>query len=105
MLLLLLLLLLLLIWCLAMAAAAEEAAGAPAFGQPHRTDFPVPELYKMTTDFWDAFMYPENCLQAKSINSTLLAEDVQGRIDITRTFVGRELNTEYVRRIGRENMS
>lgn len=34
--------------------------------------------------------------QAKSINSTLLAEDVQGRIDITRTFDGRELNTEYL---------
>ncbi|KAH8792219.1 hypothetical protein F5882DRAFT_427384 [Hyaloscypha sp. PMI_1271] len=33
---------------------------------------------------------------SKSINSTLLAEDVQGRIDITRTFDGRELNTEYL---------
>lgn len=34
--------------------------------------------------------------QAKSINSTILAEDVLGRIDITRTFEGRELNTEYL---------
>ncbi len=34
--------------------------------------------------------------QAKSINSTIFAEDVQGRVDITRTFLGRELNTEYL---------
>jgi hypothetical protein len=27
---------------------------------------------------------------------SLLAEDLQGRIDITRTFDGRELNTEYL---------
>ena len=34
--------------------------------------------------------------QAKEINSTLLADDVEGRIDITSTFYGRELNTEYL---------
>lgn len=28
--------------------------------------------------------------------SGLLAEDVQGRVDITRTFDGRELNTAYL---------
>ncbi|TVY83101.1 hypothetical protein LSUE1_G005917, partial [Lachnellula suecica] len=42
------------------------------------------------------FIYPANVEQAKSINSTLLAEDAQGRVDITRTFDGRELNTEYL---------
>ncbi|KAL9076298.1 MAG: hypothetical protein Q9161_001014 [Pseudevernia consocians] len=31
-----------------------------------------------------------------SINSTLLAEDVQGRVDTTRIFDGREINTEYL---------
>ena len=31
-----------------------------------------------------------------SINSTLLAEDVQGRVDTTRNFDGREINTEYL---------
>ena len=31
-----------------------------------------------------------------SFKSSLLAEDVQGRVDITRTFDGRELNTEYL---------
>ncbi|KAG9233584.1 hypothetical protein BJ875DRAFT_378307, partial [Amylocarpus encephaloides] len=35
----------------------------------------------------------------KSINSTLLAEDVQGRIDVTSTFKGRELNIEYLFRL------
>ena len=34
--------------------------------------------------------------QAKSVNSSLLAPDVQGRVDITRTFTGQELNTEYL---------
>ena len=34
--------------------------------------------------------------QARAINSSLLADDVQGRVDVTRTFNGRELNTEYL---------
>jgi hypothetical protein len=35
-------------------------------------------------------------VQAKSVNSTFFSPDVQGRVDATRTFNGRELNTEYV---------
>jgi hypothetical protein len=54
------------------------------------------ELYNLQVNFFDNFIYPADITQAKSINSTLLAEDVQGRIDITRTFDGRELNTEYL---------
>lgn len=45
-----------------------------------------PELRSTETDL----------TQAKSVNSTLLAEDCRGRVDVTRTFVGRELNTEYL---------
>jgi hypothetical protein len=41
-------------------------------------------------------MYPNNINQAKSINSTLFAENIIGRVDISRDFIGRELNTEYV---------
>ena len=38
-----------------------------------------------------------NCsVQTRSINSTLLAEDVVGRVDITGAWEGRELNTEYL---------
>lgn len=61
--------------------------------QPHYT---FDELYNLQVKFFDNFIYPADITQAKSINSTLLAEDVQGRIDITRTFDGRELNTEYL---------
>jgi hypothetical protein len=46
------------------------------------------------TRFADAFMYPNNTAEAAKINSTLFSENVQGRVDITNTFDGRELNTE-----------
>ncbi|KAI9658516.1 MAG: hypothetical protein M1831_003954 [Alyxoria varia] len=64
----------------------------PASGQPQ---FTILELYDMTKNFFDHFMYPLNVEEAKKINSTLYAEDVLGRIDVTRDFNGRELNTEY----------
>ncbi len=54
------------------------------------------KLYNLQVNFFDNFIYPADITQAKSINSTLLAEDVQGQIDITRTFDSRELNTEYL---------
>ena len=54
------------------------------------------ELYKLLTNFWDNFLYPADVTQEKTINSTILAENVQGRMDATRTFDGRELNTEYL---------
>lgn len=41
-------------------------------------------------------MYPNNAVQAKMINSTLFADNVKGRVDVTRTFDGPELNTEYL---------
>jgi hypothetical protein len=46
------------------------------------------------TRWVDAFMYPNNTVEAAKINSTLFAENVQGRVDVTNTFDGRELNTE-----------
>lgn len=60
---------------------------------PH---FTAQELYNLQTNFLDNFIYPNCTIQAKSINSTLLAPEIQGRIDITRTFDGAELNTEYL---------
>ncbi|KAK3637859.1 hypothetical protein LTR56_013462 [Elasticomyces elasticus] len=53
-------------------------------------------LWSLHKEFWDAFMYPNNVAQAKRINSTLLASNVIGRVDITRVFTGQELNTEYL---------
>jgi hypothetical protein len=61
--------------------------------QPHYT---FDELYNLQVKFFDNFIYPADITQAKSINSTLLAKDVQGHIDVTRTFDGRELNIEYL---------
>ncbi|KAL8687125.1 MAG: hypothetical protein Q9218_006613 [Villophora microphyllina] len=58
--------------------------------------FTFNQLWDLNKKFLDNFIYPANTIIAQSINSTLLAEDVQGRVDITRTFDGRELNTEYL---------
>jgi hypothetical protein len=52
------------------------------------------EKFGWFTRFADAFTYPNNTIQAKSINSTLFSETVQGRVDATTNFYGRELNTE-----------
>ncbi|KAL8818159.1 MAG: hypothetical protein Q9223_003142 [Gallowayella weberi] len=71
--------------------AANVAAGTTA--QP---TFTVNQLWNLNKKFLDSFIYPANVKVARAINSTLLAEDVQGRVDITRTFDGRELNTEYL---------
>ena len=73
--------------------AVPSISSSSATSQPHYT---FDELYNLQVKFFDNFIYPADVTQAKSINSTLLAEDVQGRIDITRTFDGRELNTEYL---------
>ena len=58
--------------------------------------FTFDELYNFQKKFLDNFISPADQVQAKAINSSLLADDVLGRIDITRTFKGRELNTEYL---------
>ncbi|KAJ7087024.1 hypothetical protein C8R43DRAFT_1173902 [Mycena crocata] len=42
------------------------------------------------------FTYPQIVETAKSIEYAGFAEDIVGRLDITGTFVGRELNTEYL---------
>ncbi|KAL9103923.1 MAG: hypothetical protein Q9163_001071 [Psora crenata] len=54
------------------------------------------ELYRLQKKLLDAFIYPANRVQAESINSSFFSPDVQGRVDVTRTFEGPELNTEYI---------
>lgn len=41
-------------------------------------------------------MYPANAKQVEAVNSSLIAEDCLGRVDVTRNFDGVELNTEYM---------
>ncbi|KAL8686413.1 MAG: hypothetical protein Q9224_005455 [Gallowayella concinna] len=73
----------------------RQATNVPAGTTPPPA-FTVKQLWNLNKKFLDNFIYPANVRVAKAINSTLLAEDVQGRVDITRTFDGRELNTEYL---------
>ncbi|KAL9053371.1 MAG: hypothetical protein Q9162_004812 [Coniocarpon cinnabarinum] len=76
-----------------------ESALPTATNTPNTPDIPTystETLYNLSKSFLDAFIYPADAAQAASINSTLLAEDVHGRVDVTRDFIGRELNTEYL---------
>lgn len=73
--------------------ANQSDPAPPPNNQPH---FTFDELYKLQVRFLDNCLYPADIEQATSINSTLLSEDIRGRVDITRTFESRELNTEYL---------
>ncbi|KAF2405160.1 hypothetical protein EJ06DRAFT_525706 [Trichodelitschia bisporula] len=73
-----------------------KGGGGGKGGHSAQPNFTFDEMWKMQTKFWDAFMYPNNVAEAKSINSSLLAPNVLGRVDVTRTFDGPELNTEYL---------
>lgn len=74
----------------------QRQAGNQSSSSSLQPNFTHAQLWDLNTKFLDAFIYPANVKEAKAINSTILAEDVQGRVDITRTFNGRELNTEYL---------
>jgi len=69
----------------------------PSVEGNHRSpffDLNYQEKYELFIRFADAFMYPNNTAQAADINSTLFSENIQGRVDLTNTFDGQELNTE-----------
>ncbi|KAF2261398.1 hypothetical protein CC78DRAFT_356917 [Lojkania enalia] len=72
----------------ATAAMAQSSAEQPNFG--------FNKLYELQQGFWEKFAYPNNVKEAESINSTIFAENVLGRVSDTRNFEGRELNTEYI---------
>ncbi|KAJ5622911.1 hypothetical protein N7490_011516 [Penicillium lividum] len=61
-----------------------------------KSTFTYNQLWNLEKNFWDAFLYPANQLQIQGNASTIFASDVQGRVDITRTFDGDELNREYI---------
>jgi hypothetical protein len=79
-----------------MGTAEQLISSVPSSSPINQPSYTFDELYNLQVNFFDNYLYPADITQAKSINSTLLAEDVQGRLDITRTFDGRELNTEYL---------
>ncbi|KAI4717910.1 hypothetical protein E4T48_05814 [Aureobasidium sp. EXF-10727] len=63
----------------------------------HQTpNYTFDHLYNLTNRFLQNHMYPLNIAQSLSINSSLLSADILGRVDATRDYAGRELNTEYL---------
>ncbi|KAL2848413.1 hypothetical protein BJY01DRAFT_246425 [Aspergillus pseudoustus] len=60
------------------------------------TAFTFNELWALQNNLWDQFLYPANLAQINATDTSVFAEDVQGRVDITRTFDDRELNNEYI---------
>ncbi|KAL4744822.1 hypothetical protein BDW72DRAFT_199223 [Aspergillus terricola var. indicus] len=67
-----------------------------ALGTAALADFTFDELWTLQNTFWDNFLYPANLQQINATDTSVFAENVQGRVDITRTFDGRELNNEYI---------
>ena len=95
--------------------APRQAASNNNITDTNPPNFSFEQLFQLQKKFLDNFISPANAaqvhassplgqrpslayqyLQAKSINSSLLAPNVQGRVDITRTFSGQELNSEYL---------
>ncbi|KAJ7113756.1 hypothetical protein C8R46DRAFT_1365903 [Mycena filopes] len=72
--------------CVVSLVLAGDALAAPSF------QLMLGALKQFEMDFG----YPRNVAVTKSINYTGFAEDIVGRVDVTTTFVGRELNTEYI---------
>ncbi|KAJ7885772.1 hypothetical protein B0H14DRAFT_3734944 [Mycena olivaceomarginata] len=60
-----------------------------AFGAPS-----LEQMLGFLKQFGRDISYPANIEAAKSINYTGFSEDIVGRVDVTGTFIGRELNTE-----------
>ncbi|CAI7589669.1 unnamed protein product [Penicillium glandicola] len=75
-------------------AFAESAKDS--FDKHLTSTFTFDQLWKLEKNFWDSFLYPANLEQTQGDASTIFASDVQGRVDITRTFDGDELNREYI---------
>lgn len=84
------------VWSAEAASASHHSPAPSTTALPGPGNFSFEELYELQKLFLNNFTYPYNAEQAESINSTLFAENVQGRVDVTRTFDGRELNTEYM---------
>ncbi|BAE57592.1 unnamed protein product [Aspergillus oryzae] len=79
-------------------------------------DLGFDKLWSLENNIWTNFLYPANLKQINATDDSVFTEDVrskpqprvpylcidtnrnkvQGRVDITRTFPGRELNNEYI---------
>ncbi|KAJ5330246.1 hypothetical protein N7476_000029 [Penicillium atrosanguineum] len=61
-----------------------------------KSTFTFDQLWELEKTFWDSFLYPANVKQTQGNESSIFNTNVQGRVDITRTFDGDELNREYI---------
>ncbi|OGM50052.1 hypothetical protein ABOM_001327 [Aspergillus bombycis] len=59
-------------------------------------DLGFDKLWSLENNIWTNFLYPANLKQINATDDSVFTKDVQGRVDITRTFPGRELNNEYI---------
>ncbi|CAG8008666.1 unnamed protein product [Penicillium olsonii] len=73
-----------------------STASATATNTLAKPAFTYDQLWNFQIAFWDSFLYPENVKQVKGNESTVFTPETQGRVDITRTFDGDELNREYI---------
>jgi hypothetical protein len=80
----------------ALAAPHVHQAKRQQSSPPSGPNLGYSKLYKLQQHFFDRFIYPNNAEEVAKINSTVFAENVQGRVSDTRNFEGRELNTEYI---------
>ncbi|GLA40527.1 hypothetical protein AnigIFM63309_008361 [Aspergillus niger] len=60
------------------------------------TSYTVDQLWSLTTHFWDNFLYPANTAHINPNDTSIFSDNVQGRVDVTRTFTNRDLNNEYI---------
>ncbi|ORY23192.1 hypothetical protein BCR39DRAFT_362087 [Naematelia encephala] len=76
-------------------AVPTFSSGISPLPSPPATALSPDQLKETLNAFLNAFIAPNDVAQAKEINSTFFADDVIGTVDLSTTFVGRELNTEY----------
>ncbi|KAF9887340.1 hypothetical protein FE257_010335 [Aspergillus nanangensis] len=81
---------------LLLATAATAAAAAAAVSSADPPTFSFDQLWALENNLWTNFLYPANIQQINATDDSVFADNVQGRVDITRTFDGRELNNEYI---------
>ncbi|CAG8330508.1 unnamed protein product [Penicillium salamii] len=84
------------LWGLATLLVVSLASAEASTNTLVKPAFTFDQLWDLQNAFWDSFLYPANLKQTQGNTTTVFTPDVQGRVDITRTFDGDELNREYI---------
>ncbi|KAK9452841.1 hypothetical protein V1511DRAFT_490285 [Dipodascopsis uninucleata] len=78
------------------ALSTAVSSAAPSATCTDSAKFYSERGWKFINYFWSTFLYPADYEQTLKINSTIFSENVFGIVSATRTYIGRELNTEYI---------